>query len=156
MKTLNAVLFTLVLVLAGFLVGSCLLSGCASVSPTADPLVVHVEQTEAIAFNTFDTFLKIDDLIRTQQAAGMLTNLTTPYINSPAHKYAETLRQPVLDGTNLTRQGLLWITQLDRIKLAYEAGSRSSNDVAIVLAVVATAINTAQVDIAQYGGITNK
>lgn len=120
-----------------------LFQGCAGVQPGNDPLVVHTEQTETIAYSTFDTFLTLEDANRALVAS-----------NIPAvHAFAETLRQPVMDGTNLTRAALLWVMQLDRVKLAYEAGKATSNNVVTALAVVQTAVNAAQQDVVLIQGL---
>jgi hypothetical protein len=118
-----------------------LITACSSVVPGSDPLVVRAQQTETIAYSAFDTFLKFDNANRAYIAS-----------NAPAvHAFAETLRQPVVDGTNQTRQGLLWITQLDRITQAYETNGASSNAVESAISVLTTAIISVEQDIALYG-----
>ena len=115
-------------------------TGCSTVAAGSDPLVVRAQQVETVAYSAFDTFLKIDNADRAFIAS-----------NAPAvHAFAEQLRQPVLDGTNQTRQGLLWITQLDRITQAYETNGASSNAVEASIAVLQTAIISAETDITQF------
>lgn len=118
-----------------------MLTGCSTVAPGSDPLVVRAQQVETTAYSAFDTLLKIDNANRAFFAT-----------NAPGvHAFAEQLRQPVLDGTNQTRQGLLWITQLDRITQAYETNGASSNAVEASIAVLQTAIISAETDIATFG-----
>lgn len=118
-----------------------MLTGCSTVAPGSDPLVVRAQQVETTAYSAFDTLLKIDNANRAFFAT-----------NAPGvHAFAEQLRQPVMDGTNATRQGLLWVTQLDRITQAYETNGASSNAVESAISVVNTAIIAAEQDISLYG-----
>jgi hypothetical protein len=127
--------------LTGLIAATSLITGCSTVSAGSDPLVVRAQQTETIAFSAFDTFLKIDNANRSFIAS-----------NAPAvHAFAEQLRQPVMDGTNQTRLGLLWITQLDRVTQAYENNGASSNAVESAISVVETAVIAAEQDISLYG-----
>lgn len=145
MKQIRPILIGLVTLAVGCLFAT-MLMGCSTVATGADPLVVRAEQTETIAYSTFDTFLKIDDANRAAIIAA-----------APAvHAFAEQLRQPVMDGTNQTRQGLLWVIQLDRVKLAYESGGGSSNAVTAAIASVESATSAAALDITIFGSITNK
>lgn len=100
------------------------LTGCASLAPGADPLVVRVEQTETGAKATLDLIVNEDDANR----AFWLTN-------APAfHQFAEKLRAPVsIDGTTLPF-GYAAIRSLDDIKVSYKAGAATSNTVETVLA----------------------
>jgi hypothetical protein len=118
-----------------------LIEGCSTVSPGQDPLVVRAQQVETNAFSTFDFFLKVDN-----------NNRAFFESNAPAvHAFAEQLRQPVMDGTNQTRLGLLWITQLDRITQAYINGGGSSNAVEAAIATISSATSAAAVDITVFG-----
>jgi len=61
-----------------------IIQGCATLSPTADPFVVRVEQTQTTASSTFDLVLNVDNANR----AFWVTN-------APAfHQFCEWLRTP--------------------------------------------------------------
>lgn len=125
-------------IIAAFLLVA--LCGCAALTSGTDPLVVRTEQTETVAYSTFDTFLVIDN-----------ANRALIQSNAPAvHAFAEQLRKLVPDGTNTVPQGILWILQLDRVKQAYKSGIQSSNALVTALAVVETAVSSAQTDITLY------
>ncbi len=116
-------------------------TGCRLLSPAApgqDPLVVHVEQVQAISFTTLDTLLKIDDGARDF----FRTNLP------PFHAFAEYLRQPVPDGTNQIRRWVSYLETVDRIKLSYLHGLTSSNNLITALAVLESTTAEAQKQIA--------
>lgn len=110
----------------------CFLVGCAT--PTS--LVLHVEQTEAVAQASFDAFLRLD-------------NANRPFYRTnapPLHRFAEWLREPValratpgLTNATLPRvSALLW--DLDQTKLAFEKGKASSNVLVQALAPVETTL----------------
>jgi hypothetical protein len=126
----------------------CTVTGCSTVAPGQDPLVVRAQQAETNAYSTFDFFLKVDN-----------NNRAFFIANAPAvHAFAEQLRQPVMDGTNQTRLGLLWITQLDRITQAYISGGGSSNAVEASIATISSAATAAALDVtvfATLGANTN-
>lgn len=108
--------------------------GCAHLAPGADPLVVRVEQTQTTAKGAFDLVLKFDHANR-------------PYwrTNAPAfHDFCEWLRVPTTTtaGVSLPRcSAMLWT--LDSVKVAYKAGSASSNALVTALATVTEAANQA-------------
>ena len=107
--------------------------GCAKLLPGVDPLVIRAEQTESMAYNTFDEFLKLDDLAN--------TNPTVSKTWQPAHVFAQYLRKPVQSGTNTVPFGIATVLSLDNIKLAYVAGKASSNSVVTAIGVVTTVIS---------------
>lgn len=116
------------------LLGS-LLYGCAPLQPGADPLVVRVEQTQTTAKGAFDLVLNVDqanrEFYRTNAAA--------------FHSFCEWLRvpTPVSGGGVLPRaSAMLWT--LDAEKLAYKAGSASSNNLVLVWTMVQTNVTQAQ------------
>jgi hypothetical protein len=122
-------------------------TGCAKLAAGADPLVVRTEQTETLAYNTFDTFLKLDD---TAMANAGVSNAWA----KGAHPFAAYLRQPVGSGTNAVPFGIAAILSVDQIKLAYEAGASSSNALATAVNTLTATLNQA----AQYASLvsTNK
>lgn len=56
----------------------CFFSGCATLQPGADPLIVRVEQTQSVALTTLDGFLKFD--------------LSTPGLPNSVHILADKVR----------------------------------------------------------------
>ena len=121
-------------VLALFLFISLVATGCATVQPGSDPLVVRVEQTESVALSTFTAFLKVDNADR----AFWRTN--APEL----HAFAEYLRAPVPDGTNTIQRDLAWCQSLDAIKRGYIAGNVNSNSVAMVMETLEATMSQAQ------------
>jgi hypothetical protein len=124
-----------------------LVTSCASVPPGSDPLVVRTEAAETVAFATFDTFLKLDDLA---MAAPAVSNAWA----GAAHPFAGYLRKPIVSGTNTVPFGIATILSVDQIKLAYQAGTSTSN--ALVTALDALSATVAQAS--QYTSLmtTNK
>lgn len=121
-----------------------LITGCASLQKGADPVIVRAEQTQTIAYGTFDTFLKIDAADR-----GFFRT------NVPAmHEFAESLRKWVVLDAQSNRQWVAYCQSLDRVKLAYKAGTATSNQVLTVLATVETALAESQQYLSQVS--TNK
>lgn len=114
-------------------------TGCALLQKGANPIVVRVEQTEAIAYTTLDTALKIDDANR-------------PFFKTnapPFHQFCEQLRAPVQVGQVYYPRGVAGIKILDNTKLAYQAGQSSSNALITALATVETFTAQAQQFIVQ-------
>lgn len=97
-----------------------ILTSCASIAPGNDPLVVHAEQSVAVAWATVDTFVKLDnvnrDLWRVKFAA--------------AHKFAEYLRAPV--GNPPTQRGIAWIETAVKSKTAYKQFRTPANKTGLV------------------------
>lgn len=128
------------------------LTGCLAPGAklTGDPIIIRAEQTESIAYSTFDMALKIDD-----------ANRDFWKTNAPdLHKFAEYLRQPVpvtnktipADGRPTTiPRGASFVLSLDTVKLAYKQGKATSNEVVTVLATVESAVTQSQKLIAQSG-----
>jgi hypothetical protein len=106
---------------------------CSSIAPGQDPLVVRTEQAEGLAYNTFDEFLKIDDI----------ANANTSISNSwqSAHVFAQYLRKPMQFGTNgMVPFGIATVLSLDNIKLAYKAGTASSNTLTQAIGVLTATV----------------
>lgn len=93
------------------IVGMFIIVGCASLQPTADPLVVRTEQAEQLTSASFDFVVTFDD-----------SNRDYWRTNAPAfHNFAEWLRTPVpTSGTNTERRGLMMIEQVDAAKTEYQ------------------------------------
>lgn len=117
------------------------LYGCAGVSAGSDPLVVRTEQLETMAYSTFDTFLKIDD---TAMKDASVSNAWA----SSAHPFAQYLRKPIVNGTNTVPFGIATVLSVDQIKLAYEAGTTTSN-------ALTTALNALTATVAQASQYTS-
>lgn len=117
---------------------------CAKLLPGANPLVVRAEQTESEAYNTFDEFLKLDDI------ANANSEVTKTW--QPAHVFAQYLRKPVQSGTNTVPFGVATVLSLDSVKLAYVAGTSSSNSLVTAIGVVEAVIG----QVGQYTTLTNK
>ncbi len=121
-----------------------LLAACAKLQPGADPLVVRTEQMEAEAYNSFDTFLRLDDI----------ANINPVVSNAwqPAHVFAQYLRKPIQSGTNTVPFGIATVLSLDNVKLAYVAGTSSSNSLVTAIGVVQAIVS----QVGQYQSLTNK
>jgi hypothetical protein len=122
-------------------VGACVVASCSTVQKGSDPLVVRTEQLETTAYDTFDTFLKVDDI-------AMANNTVAPTWTTSAHPFAVYLRQPIQSGTNKVPFGIATILSLDQIKLAYKVGTATSNN-------LVTAINTLTATISQVSQYTS-
>jgi hypothetical protein len=122
-------------------------SGCAKLQPGADPIVVRAEQLETTAYSTFDTFLKLDDI-------AMANTTIAPTWTNSAHPFATYLRKPVQNGTNTVPFGIATVLSLDQVKLAYQAGTTSSNALVTAITVLTTTIS----QVSQYTSLisTNK
>ena len=118
--------------------------GCAKLLPGTDPLVVRTEQLEGQAYNTFDSFLRLDDI----------ANVNPAISNGwqPAHVFAQYLRKPVQSGTNTVPFGVATVLSLDNVKLTYQAGTSSSNSLITAIGVVEAVIT----QVGQYTTLTNK
>lgn len=121
--------------------------GCSTLKLGSDPLVVRTEQAETTAYNTFDTFLKLDDI-------AMANATVAPTWTTSAHPFAVYLRKPILNGTNMVPFGIATVLSLDQIKLAYQAGTTSSNALVTAITVLTTTVQQAS----QYTSLisTNK
>lgn len=109
--------------------------GCANIQPGEDPLVVRCEQTEATAKASFDMVLNIDHADR-----GFWKT------NAPAfHSFCEWLRQPqVVNQTNELPRASAMIWSLNNVKVNYQIGRQTSNDVVTALLTLQGAVNEAQ------------
>lgn len=88
-------------------------AGCTVPSPTADPLVVRVEQTQTIAQSSFDLVLNVDNANR----AFWITN-------APAfHQFCEWLRSPQQYGATPVPRCIAIQLNVDDLKTAYKASS---------------------------------
>ena len=93
-------------------------TGCASLQPGADPVVVNTERAETLGKSTFDLVLNTDNTDRAFWAT-----------NVPAfHNFCEWLRQPqTIEATNTLPRALALLLSLDDVKRDYQAGLSSSN-----------------------------
>lgn len=109
------------------------LVGCATLSPTADPLVVRTEQVERIAFDTFDTFVRLVSRYEAKVKA------TAP----AAYDFAEWLRAKGPDGKP---RGIAMVKSLDATRRAYKANRSDVNRATLSssLAALEKALNEAQ------------
>lgn len=114
MKQLLAILFTLALI-----------TGCATLQPGADPLVVRSQQTEKVAFDTFDTFLKLEHRYADK------VKKTVPEVS----KFADWLREPVGDSP----RGIAMVKSLGKVRKAYAAAKTPDNKAKLGSAVDALA-----------------
>ncbi len=123
-------LFTSCLVLCA-LVG---FTGCTTLKPGADAVVVRAEQTETMARATFETFLKVDhadrDFWREHGEA--------------AHEFAEWLRTAQVPGDPSSRRWIVMVSNLDEVKRNYIKRRATSNDVVLAIGVVASAVRKAE------------
>lgn len=120
------------------------LIGCAKLQPGVDPLVVRAEQTESMAYNTFDAFLKLDDIAN--------ANPEVSKSWQSAHVFAQYLRKPIQSGTNTVPFGIATILSLNNVKLSYIAGTSSSNSLITAIGVVGTVVS----QVTQYRALINK
>ena len=101
-----------------------LYTGCASLNPGADPLVVRTEQTLTGASSTFDFVLGFDNANR-----GFWKT------NAPAfHNFCEWLRTPQAFGTNVVPRCVAMELNVDDLKLAYQSSKSTGNSNALYLA----------------------
>lgn len=114
--------------------------GCAHLDPGARAIVVRAEQTETIAKDTLDTFLKVDN-----------GNRSFFRTNAPGmHAFAESLRKPVTVNGVSYPQWVGWIHSLDNVKQAYKLSTVSSNALIEATATLSAAVSQA----AQYIAVT--
>lgn len=88
-------------------------AGCASLQPGADPIIVRAQQTERVAFETFDTFLRLEH----KHAARIRS--AAPAVS----KFAEWLREPQPDGP----RGIALVRSLGNVRRAYAAAKTPDN-----------------------------
>lgn len=124
----GAILFAVLFVDVIFLIG------CMRLRPGADPLVVRVEQSEAVSKSSFDLVLRVDNLDR-----GFWRT------NAPAfHGFCEWLRYPVpVWKTNTLPRASAMIANLNTVKVDYKQARASSNDLYIALITLQSAANQA-------------
>lgn len=120
-----------------FLLVLLLLSACSSITPGSDLIVVRVEQTETTGLATVNLITAQDD-----------ANRSFWITNAPAfHNFVEQLRVPMtVTGTNgsvTLPRGLAILQQLDNVKLAYKAGTTTSNELQTVLNTSLSILNQA-------------
>ena len=85
------------------------LIGCAALSPTADPFVVRVEQTQTSASATFDLVLHVDNAGRSFWQT-----------NAPAfHTFCEWLRTPQAYGAQQVSRSVALQLNVDDLKTSY-------------------------------------
>lgn len=121
------------------------LAGCAQLRPGADSLVVRAEQTQQIAFDTFNTFLTLENQNRD------LYKQVLPDV----HTAAEWLRAPMVqpDGKTLQR-GLSILKSFDRVKMAYKYNRTAENkaNLTTALATLETTLNEVQAQLSAIKG----
>lgn len=118
--------------------------GCAKLLPGQDPIVVRTEQVETQTYSILDTFLKLDDTINAN------SKLAPSW--TAAHAFAQHLRTPVQSQKGImVPLGIATILSVDQIKLAYVAGTTTSN--ALITAV--NVLSTTVIQIQQYQSLTN-
>ena len=106
------------LLLAGLLASGL---ACASVDPSASPVIVRAEQTIAEAANVFDTFLTLENSQR-----------ETVKVKLPkVHAFAESLRQRVPDGTNSLPRGIALVLSAERVKETYKHNRTPQNQASL-------------------------
>lgn len=122
------------------------IGGCATVSPTANQLVVRCEQSQTVTFSTFDAVVHLDD-----------SNRAFWKTNAPEfHAFAEWLRQPVvLNATNTLPRGAAIIWSVDQTKLTYKQTLTGKDQLVASLAAMETALREAQTYLYQTS-ISNK
>ena len=106
-----------------------LMTACGTLQPGADPFIVRAEQTQQVAFDTFDTFVTMDNNNRT------LFRTSFP----EAHAVAEWLRAPVtrIDGKTMQR-GLSILEDLKAAKALYKAVPNTANKTALAVQLAKT------------------
>jgi hypothetical protein len=99
-----------------------LMAGCATIKSGSDPIVVRAEQSEQVAFATFDTFLKIDNANR------QFFRTSLPAV----HQFAEWLRTPI--GNPPSQRGIAMIESFDKVKVAYKSNRTPDNKANLITA----------------------
>jgi hypothetical protein len=105
----------------------CSLAGCASLDPKSDVVEVRAEQTVSIAFDTFDTFLKLE-----MQNRDMLLK-KAPEVAA----FADTLRRPVMDSGKQVPWGVSLVESANRTRLAYKMARTPENKASLLSALAA-------------------
>jgi hypothetical protein len=100
---------------------------CATLDPKADAVEVRAEQTVSIAFDTFDTFLKLE----TQNRAMLLKK--APEVVA----FADTLRRPVMDNGKQIPWGISLVESANRTRLAYKSNRTADNKASLLSALAA-------------------
>jgi len=101
--------------------------GCATLDTKADAVEVRAEQTVSIAFDTFDTFLKLE----TQNRAILLKK--APEVVA----FADTLRRPVMDNGKQIPWGISLVESANRTRLAYKSNRTADNKASLLSALAA-------------------
>jgi hypothetical protein len=101
------------------------ITGCAT--PTGDAVVVRAEQTIAIAYDTLDTFLKLEHDNKEMVKAKL----------PEVHKFAEKLRQPVTVGGKTQPFGVSVIQSALDVKNAYKRNRTPENKANLITALSA-------------------
>lgn len=91
------------------------LSGCGSLQPGADPVVVNAERVTAIALDVMDSFLKFEHQNRA----------TLERISPDIHKVAE----------NIRRNGKKWLESARALTVAYKANRSDENKFQLMTAI---------------------
>jgi len=100
------------------------MTGCASVAPGHDPVVVRAEQSLSIAFDTIDTFLKLEH--DNQE----LVKKKLPEV----HAFAQKLRAKVTVGGKTQPFGISVIQSATDVKNAYKRNRSPENKANLISA----------------------
>jgi hypothetical protein len=134
MKTMKNAIVKITSIAALFVAAVTSITGCASLQPGANPLVVRAEQAETTAKASFDLVLNLDNSNRT------LFETQVPAF----HNFCEWLREPqTVEGTNSLPRASAMLVQLDDLKLAYSSSTTTSNALLEGIVTVETAATQA-------------
>lgn len=100
------------------------MTGCASVAPGHDPVVVRAEQSLSIAFDTIDTFLKLE------HGNQELVKQKVPEV----HAFAQKLRAKVTVGGKTQPFGISVIQSATDVKNAYKRNRSPENKANLISA----------------------
>lgn len=109
------------------------LAGCSTLNPNADPVLVRTEQVERVAFDTFDTYVR---LVAAHEAK-------VKQVAPVAYQFAEWLRAKGPDGKP---RGIAMVKSLDATRRAYKANRSAANKASLLsaLAVIESALAETQ------------
>jgi hypothetical protein len=119
------------------LIAAILCTGCASILPGNDPVVVNAERVTTVAADTFDTFLKTEYDSRASLKA------VSPSTYAAVHSYAEFLRAPDANGVPRAKQ---YLQSARALTAAYKANRTAENkaNLQTILATISAALTETQ------------
>src|SRR5688572_9560710 len=103
------------IILVQFFCLTTLFTGCSSILPGNDPVVVNAERTTAIALDTFDTFLKFE----------YENKESLEKISKDIHKVAETIR----------KNGKDWLVSARTLTVSYKKNRSPENKFQLMTAI---------------------